>query len=260
MNTTFAVLAAAALYLVAALLRLRNHAAPSLVAAMGGLLLAAFAIESVITTPAGLRLGLGPVLALFVWLVTIIHLPLRQRLQLGHLDFPLWLGAAMAIPFGILISDAPAAPVEELSTALRMHILLSLMAWSVLTLAALQTIACAMQSHRLRSHREPLFPQPLLRMEQNSFHLIGIGWVLLVGGIATGFLFVENFLTQHLAHKAALTILASVLFGVLLAGRALRGWRGDQALRWVLGAWVMLFVGYAGVKLILEYGFERSWS
>ncbi len=227
---------------------------------MGGLLLGAFAIESVVSTPGGLRLGLGPVLALFVWMVTVTHLPLRQRLRLSHLDFPLWMGAAVAIPVGVLIGDAPAAPVEQLSTALRTHILLSLLAWAVLTLAALQAIACAMQSHRLRAHREPLFPQPLMTMEQNSFRLIGIGWVLLVGGIATGFLFVENFLTQHLAHKAALTILATILFGVLLAGRALRGWRGDQALRWVLAAWVMLFVGYAGVKLILEYGLQRSWS
>ncbi len=260
MNTTFAVLLAAALYLVAALLRLRGNSTSSLGAALGGLLLAAFAIESVITTPQGLQLGLGPVLALFIWMATVTHLPLRRRLRLEHLDFPLWLGAATAIPIGVWVRDAASAPVEQLSVALRMHILLSLLAWSVLTLAALQSIACAMQSHRLRAHREPLFPQPLMLMEQNSFRLIGIGWVLLVGGIATGFLFVENFLIQHLAHKAALTILATVLFGVLLAGRTLRGWRGDQALRWVLVAWVMLFVGYAGVKLILEYGLHRSWT
>lgn len=260
MNTTFAVLIAAVLYLTAALLRLRQSSSAALGTAMGGVLLAAFSIEAVVSTPHGLQLGLGPVLALFVWLVTVTHLPLRKRLDLGHLDFPLWMGAAVAIPVGIFVGEAPTAAADPLSTALRVHILLSLLAWSVLTLAALQTIACAMQSHRLRSHRQPLFPQPLMAMEQNGFRLIATGWVLLVGGIATGFLFVENFLTQHLAHKAALTILATILFGVLLAGRTLRGWRGDQALRWVLVAWVMLFVGYAGVKLILEYGLQRSWS
>ena len=260
MNTSFVVLLIPVLYLSAAALRWRAATQAALISTLAAILATAAALDANVSDPMGLHLGLGPITALFFWLLTVTHLGLRRQLTLAHLDLPVLLSAAVAVPAGLLVRDAPVPVIEPMSTALRAHILLSLLAWVVLTLAAWQSIACALQSHRLRNHREPLFATPLMRMEQISFRLIGIGWALLVGGIATGFLFVENFLAQHLVHKAAFTIIATVLFGILLAGRALRGWRGDQALRWVLVAWVLLFVGYAGVKLILEYGLHRTWS
>lgn len=255
---TFAALLISALFVIAVVLRARQMPSAALAATLAALFASAITLESRVSTVQGLYLGLGPITALFFWLLALLHLGLRKPLELAHLDYPVLLGASTAIPIGLLIHDIAASP-SVLSLALRAHIVLSLVAWAVLTLAAWQAIACAMQSHRLRNHRKPLFPAPLMQMENSSFRLITIGWVILIGGIATGFLFVENFVSQHLAHKATLTILAAVLFGVLLIGRALRGWRGDQALRWILTAWILLFVGYAGVKLILEEILQRSW-
>lgn len=255
---TFAVLLIPALFVSAIVFRARGGTTPALIATLAALLASAIALESRIATLQGLHLGLGPITALFFWLLSLAHLGLRDRLSLVHLDYPVLLGASTAIPVGLLLHSANATPTE-LSTALRAHIVLSLVAWAILTLAAWQAIACALQSHRLRAHRKPLFPTPLMQMEHSSFRLIAMGWIVLVGGIATGFLFVENFVSQHLAHKTAFTIFAAILFGVLLIGRAMRGWRGDQALRWILTAWILLFVGYAGVKLILEQLLQRSW-
>lgn len=260
MNTTLAALLSAALFLLASVARYRSNSPASRGAALGGAFLAAFAIEAAITTPAGMVLGVGPMLALFAWFMVLAHLLLRNRLQLHPLDISVWTLAALAVALGILSHEPAGTGSGELSTALRAHIVMSLAAWAVLSLAAMQAIAGSVQAHRLRAHQSALFDLPLTALEQSSFRLLTIGWVLLVGGVATGFLFVENFIAQHLAHKAFLTIFATALFGVLLIGRSLRGWRGDQALRWIVAAWVMLGVGYAGVKLILEYGLDRSWS
>ena len=256
--TIFAAATASVLLCTAVVYR-RQSAPATLLLACAALLAGAFAIQP----PTGgydLRLGPGRILALFFWVVLLVHLLLRERLHLRGLDKTVWLAAAVALPLGLLWPSASGTGATTLSIALRVHIFLSLAAWAVLSLAALQAIACAMQIRRLRGHNPPRFDTPLLQLEQSCFRMIGIGWLLLVGGIGSGFLFVEDFLGQHLAHKAVFTILAAVLFGVLLAGQALRGWRGARALRWILAAWLSLFVGYAGVKIILEYGLARTWT
>lgn len=264
MDTTFAALLCSLLFLGAAAWRWRSGAAPTLAGPQWLVLLAvlaaAVALDSALNATQGLQLGLGPMLATFAWLIVLVHLPLRQRMQLQPLDLPIWVGAGLLIPAGLLLPTDSVPHSTQLTLALRLHILLSLLAWATLTIATLQSGACALQSHRLRAHRQPIWPTPLLRMEAHLFRLIGIGWLLLVSAIATGFLFVDDFFAQHLVHKVAFTVLAAVLFGTLLVGQALRGWRGDQALRWVWAAWVTLFVGYAGVKWILEDLLQRSWS
>lgn len=260
MDTPFVALLAGLLYAVATVARPRVRPGPLLGVILAAILCGALAIESAVARPGGFVLPLGAALALFGWLLSVAHLPLRRRWRLQPIDTVVWLTAAVMIPAGLLISTDATDVTSALSAALRVHIGISLLAWALLTLAALQTIAATWQSHRLRNHQTPAFDEPLMTMEQASFKLLGLGWILLLIGVASGFLFVDNFLTQHLAHKTAFTLLAAVLFGVLLLGRQLRGWRGDQALRWILAAWVMLAVGYAGVKWILESVLERSWS
>ena len=53
-------------------------------------------------------------------------------------------------------------------------------------------------------------------------------------------------------HKTVFSVLAWVLFGILLIGRWRFGWRGRKALRWVVAGSVLLLIGYAGSKFVLE--------
>ena len=70
----------------------------------------------------------------------------------------------------------------------------------------------------------------------------------------------NDLVEQHLAHKFGLSLLAWAIFGVLLAGRFLRGWRGTRAVRLYLGGFAVLCLAYFGSRLILEEIFNRSWS
>jgi len=143
---------------------------------------------------------------------------------------------------------------------MRFHILISITAYSVLAMAALQSIVFALQEHQLR-HKHPvramrLLP-PLQTMEELLVQLLTIGFFLLSLSLATGLMFVHDIFTQHLAHKTILSILAWVIFALVLCGRWSLGWRGQKLIRWTLSGFAILMLAYFGSKLVLELILHR---
>jgi ABC-type uncharacterized transport system permease subunit len=49
-----------------------------------------------------------------------------------------------------------------------------------------------------------------------------------------------------------LSVFAWFVFGILLLGRWRFGWRGCPAVRWTLGGFTLLVLGYLGTKFVLE--------
>ena len=74
----------------------------------------------------------------------------------------------------------------------------------------------------------------------------------MTAAIISGALFVENMMAQHLAHKSVFSVLAWLIFSVLLWGRHQLGWRGNIAVRWTLTGFAFLILAYFGSKLVLE--------
>jgi ABC-type uncharacterized transport system permease subunit len=58
-------------------------------------------------------------------------------------------------------------------------------------------------------------------------------------------------------HKTILSILAWILFAVLLWGRWKFGWRGQTAVRWTLGGFGFLILAYLGSKFVQEILLHR---
>jgi ABC-type uncharacterized transport system permease subunit len=48
------------------------------------------------------------------------------------------------------------------------------------------------------------------------------------------------------------SLLSWLLFASLLWGHLRHGWRGRHAVRWLLGGYVALLIGYFGSKFVLE--------
>ena len=67
-------------------------------------------------------------------------------------------------------------------------------------------------------------------------------------------------LGRWIAGIALVTVLALVVFGILLAGRYFRGWRGKQAVYLYLGGFALLCLAYFGSRVILEGMLDRSWG
>ena len=53
-------------------------------------------------------------------------------------------------------------------------------------------------------------------------------------------------------HKTFFTLISWLIFGVLLFGRIMWGWRGRVSLRWTLVGFGLLMLAYTGTRFIFE--------
>ncbi len=140
------------------------------------------------------------------------------------------------------------------SDALVFHIISSLIAYSILALAAMIAIGLSVQNRYLHNHR-PSFVNalpPLKTMENLLFEALTVGFICLSISLASGLMFIEDMFTQELAHKTVLSIIAWFVFLILLIGRWVLGWRGRIAIRWTLVGFFSLMLAYFGSKFVLE--------
>lgn len=136
------------------------------------------------------------------------------------------------------------------------HIVVALLAFALFVIAAVQAaaiLALEQQLHRGLAATSGAMP-PVLTLERWLFGLIAIGFVLLTATLASGVIFSESLFGKpvQFTHKTLFSGLAWLLFGVLLAGRWRWGWRGRTALRWVVVGSLLLLIGFAGSKFVLE--------
>ncbi len=144
---------------------------------------------------------------------------------------------------------------ERPPLSLEIHIMTSILAYSLLALAAAQAILLAVQDWRLRNRRPGGFVRalpPLETMEVLLFQAITLGFILHTLALLSGAVAVEDLFAQQVVHKTILSLIAWVLFAILLWGRWHFGWRGRVAIRWTLTAFFILLLAYFGSKLVLE--------
>jgi ABC-type uncharacterized transport system permease subunit len=176
--------------------------------------------------------------------------------KLGIAVFPV---AALMLALTLNFTDK----TQNLSTynwAMTTHVLSSLIAFSLLNIAALQAILLSIQNQQLKSHPPKRFIQslPALQtMEALLFQMLSAGVLFLTLALISGFIFIEDLFAQHLVHKTVLSILAWLIFSSLLVGRSRYGWRGQLAIRWTLVGFVSLLLAYFGSKLVLELILHR---
>ena len=205
-------------------------------------------------SPLGINIGFFTALSLvsaFITLFTLVS-ALRHPIEiLGIVVMPV---AAFAMTADLSTTSVHLLPPGS-PGGLIFHIVTSIIAYSILGLAALHAIVLSIQNNFLHKHQPGglirLLP-PLTTMESLLFDAIIIGFACLSLSLISGMVFLENMFAQHLAHKTILSILAWLVFAVLLTGRWLVGWRGRTAIRWTLGGFISLMLAYFGSKFVLE--------
>ncbi len=224
-----------------------------------GLLLHAIILSLELFTADGLNLSFFNAVSLAAWVVAAL-------LLVSALSKPVENLAILALPIAaatvLLELRYPGSRLlgEQAGWALRVHVLTSLLAYSLLTLASAQAILLAVQDTHLRRHHPGGFIRalpPLQTMESLLFEMISLGFVLLSLGLVTGFVYLDDMFAQHLVHKTVLSIVAWIAFAVLLWGRFRFGWRGRTAIRWTLVGFVVLMLAYFGSKAVIELILQR---
>lgn len=260
---------AVALYLAATLMLLKRlslgaEAAsrsrlPALLCGLTATALHAFVVYRAIFLPAGLDLEFFYVVSLIAWLVAVLLLLAALSQPVENLGIAVLPVSALALTMHTMWPAAANLPVIA-TTTIQGHILISILAYSLLALAAVQALLLAIQDRHLRNRRPGGFIRalpPLETMERMLFHMIGLGFGLLSLSLLSGFIYLENMFAQHLVHKTVLSVIAWLVFAVLLFGRRRFGWRGRKAIYWTLAGFALLMTAYLGSKLVLELILQR---
>jgi ABC-type uncharacterized transport system permease subunit len=192
-------------------------------------------------------------LSLVSWAMALVMTGTHARDRARVLLVAIWPVAALAVALDGFTADDPRGGIGDWQ--IRLHVVIALSAYSVLAIAALQALVVAWQEHNLR--RKRLAPSlrllpPLSAMEDLLFQFIVAGFALLTLTVLSGALFIEDWMAQHLVHKTVLTIIAWVVYGVLVYGRWRFGWRGRTAVRWTLSGMGVLLLAFFGSKFVLE--------
>lgn len=177
------------------------------------------------------------------------------------------IAAVLLVFAGIVAATTEGGPARfalgHQSWEIAAHIVLSTLAYALLTIAAAMSVALALLDRRLRSRR-PLGKLSILpsveALESATFYALGAGFAILTLALFSGFIFIEDMFAQDLSRKTVLSCLAWVVFAVLLFGRWRFGWRGRTAMRWTLSGFALLGLAYFGSRLVLESILGRHWG
>lgn len=203
-----------------------------------------------------LYLGVGTAVSVIIWLTVMIY-------WIGGFFYRLEGLQVLVMPPAAVLSLLPLAlPATHPLTnthlvAFKAHLVISLLAYSLFTIASLHVLMMALMERRLHRGNLPRIMQslpPLLTMERILFRIIFAGFVLLTLTLASGILFSEELFGKpmQVSAKTMFGILSWLIFAVVLAGRALYGWRGRVAMRWTLAGFISLVFAYIVSKLVFE--------
>jgi ABC-type uncharacterized transport system permease subunit len=223
------------------------------VAGVLAVLLHSQAVANFLFSSEGLDLSLLKIFALISLVINVV-------VFLSGLKKPLHSLNLFLFPISVTIAAAMASSSTKiailLAPSMQLHVLISILAYSLLAVAALQAALMGYQNWQLKHKHQNIlmrtFP-PLQSMEALLFELIWAGELMLTLSLLSGFIFYEDFFAQKLMHKVVFSVVAWVFFGLLLWGRQVQGWRGKTAIRWTWAGFGAIVLGYVGSKVVLEF-------
>ena len=225
------------------------------------LILHGYILYQSIFSGTGLSFGIGNAVSSIVWLTALIYWLSSFFYRLEVMQALVAPVAAVAVLLPLIFPSPHPLTNTELP-AFKAHILVAMLAYSLLTIAALHALLMTVVERRLH---HPTMPSvltnlpPLLAMEKLLFRIIWAGFILLTLTLISGIVFSEEVFGQPVkfTHKTLFGFISWGVFAALLTGRQLYGWRGRIAIRWTLIGFVILLLAYIGSKFVLEVILQR---
>jgi ABC-type uncharacterized transport system permease subunit len=216
-----------------------------------------------VVTAEGLDLSVAHAISLMVWLTVLIYWV--AGLAVEGLWGILGLMAPLAL-LAVLLEAAVSTPhyVTYGGSALfTLHFAIAMLAYSLFTIATVHALVMLAEEKWLHRGVMPPFLKrlpPLLEMERLLFRILFAGFVLLTITVVSGVFFSEQIFGKPFTatHKTVFGVLSWLIFGGLLVGHYVRGWRGRKAVHWTLAGFSMLLLAYVGSKVVLELILRRG--
>ncbi len=189
-----------------------------------------------------------------IYQIGCMFMPIRR---LGVLVYPLIVSCLAGSYFWQSNDSIEHVSTKLISAKLSIHVLISLSAYSLLTIATVQALLYVYQERQFKNRTKPAMLMalpPLQTMETLLFKMLGVGFVLLTLTLLSGAIF-SQLLFGHafeFKHHTILAILGWMVFGTLLFKRVKHGLRGSQAVAWTIAGFVLIQLGYFGTKFVAE--------
>ena len=220
-------------------------------------------IFNTVTVVEGLDLGVGNAISLLAWLAALVYgfarLVYPGLATLQGIMAPVAL-VAVLLQVGLTSRHIVNYAGEPLFTA---HLAIAMLAYSLFIVATIHALVMlALEKWLRRGTLPPMFRNlpPLLEMEALLFRILLAAFVLLTLTLITGVFFSEQLFGRPFSftHKIFFGVFSWFIYGGLLAGHHLRGWRGKVAVYWTLTGFVLLLLSYVGSKFVLEIILKRG--
>jgi cytochrome c-type biogenesis protein CcsB len=201
----------------------------------------------------------GNALLVFAWALVAVFLLLNWR-------FPIKvLGALVAPLAALLVSGALILPQGQGTVSpvlkgfwLTVHITLTLLGYASLALAGLGGIFYLVQERQIKAKKFGFFYRRLPSLSQLdtlNYWCLTIGFPLLTGGMISGSLYAQHIMGRFWSWdpKEILTLLAWLIYAVLLHERLTVGWRGRRAAWLAICGLLVLALTFAASLWITGY-------
>jgi ABC-type uncharacterized transport system permease subunit len=212
----------------------------------------------------GLDMSVGNGVGMLVWLTVLIY----WVAGLAFRGLAGILGLMAPIAFCGVVVQASTMNVHHLvnyggDPLFALHFAIAMLAYALFFVATVHALVMLAEEKWL--HRGVLPPfiralPPLLEMEALLFRILLAAFVLLTLTVLSGLFFSEELFGKPFTftHKNVFAIISWFIFGGLLAGRFVRGWRGRTAVYWTLAGFTALMLAYVGSKAVLELILKRG--
>ncbi|HTD05959.1 cytochrome C assembly family protein [Undibacterium sp.] len=263
---------AAALYLGCVFISAQRRLLVSMTTAAGWVA-HGLALWQTMFAPDAVRVGFAMMLSGALWVSVMVYWLESRNFSLDGLRVLLLPNASLMAVLPVFFPGSVITLAGK-TAMFPWHIAIALLAYSTLTIAAFHALVMTLQDAHLHGHRRNKTPNwlsarlataverlpALLTMEKILFRLVFIGFLLLSLTVLSGVIFSEQVLGVAFKwdHKTILSLLSWALFGILLAGRQWRGWRGKTVLSFTLTGFLTLLLAYVGSRFVLEVLLHRS--
>ena len=216
-----------------------------------------------VLAPDGLDLGVANAVSILAWLTVLIYW--LAGLAYAGLIPVLGLMAPLAFVAVLLQMLVPSSHVVTYggNPLFALHFVIAMLAYSLFFIATVHALVMLAEEHWL--HRGVLPPflksvPPLLEMEALLFRILLAAFVLLTFTLVSGVFFSEELFGRPFkttSHKMVFAFISWLIFGALLVGHHVQGWRGRKAVHWTLAGFTALLLAYVGSKVVLELILKR---
>jgi ABC-type uncharacterized transport system permease subunit len=200
-------------------------------------------------------------LSLMAWLAALIYWLESFRTRMDGLQPIVLLVGALASLLPVFFAHSRLIPHAD-AWGFRLHFLSAMLAYSLFMLAAIHAVFMRIIDRRLHERlfsRRMVDMPPLLALESILFRILAIAFTFLTLALGSGLFYSEALFGKALSfdHKTVFALISWVIFGILLTGRHIYGWRGRKALHWTLTGFAALLLAYVGSRFVLEVILQR---